>query len=328
MITLTSRVAFGLALLLGAGVVSGQTPAWAPASTPSGAPAPVKAKPPTVIVSIAPLRGLVEPMLVDAGWAKPGDVKTLIPPGVSEHGYEIPPSTLATLSRADLVLLVGIGLEPQVEKFLKDRPRDGRRVLIAGDVLGIKAEAEHEHHDHDGDGECDHDHSAGTDPHVWLDPMQAERLVPAIAQALIAHAGDDAAAVQKIRLAEAAMLSRVREVHEEYRSTLAKAKVRTLVVGHDAWGHLASRYDLKTVAIKGLTATEPTPASLAAATGAIREQGARAVFVEPQLNQKAGRRIASSTGVPVLVIDPLGDGDWVKLMRSNLAQLAKGLGVE
>lgn len=321
-----SPIAVGLCLVLSVASAVGQGPTPTTAATPPVVVG-MKAKPPTVIVSVAPLRGLVEPMLIDAGWAKPGDVKTLIPPGVSEHGYEIPPSTLATLSRADIVLLVGIGLEPQVEKFLKDRPRPQRRVLIAGDELGMKADAEHEHHDHDGDGECDHEHGAA-DPHVWLDPLLAEKLVPAIAFALIAHAGEDAAAVQSIRLAEAAMLSRVRAVHDDYRTTLAKAKTRTLVVGHDAWGHLASRYDLKTVAIKGLTATEPTPSSLAAATTAIREQGARAVFVEPQLNQRAGRRIARSTGVPVLVIDPLGDGDWVKLMQSNLAQLAKGLGVE
>jgi zinc transport system substrate-binding protein len=287
----------------------------------------VSAAAPRVVVSIPPLRGLVEPMLVEAGLAREGEVRTLVPPGVSEHGYEIPPSTLAALNRADVVVLVGLGLEPQVEKFLESRPREGRVVVRAQDALGIEGEHEHVHEDADGDGVCD-GHHGPVDPHVWLDPHQAERIVSAVAAALVAHAGPDEAMAGRIRQAEASMLLRVREVDRAYRERLEGAKVRTLVVGHDAWRHLGSRYNLTTVPIKGLTAGEPTPSSLSAAGAAIREKGARAVFVEPQLNQRPGRRIARSAGVEVLEIDPLGDGDWVKMMMTNLDRIARGLGVE
>lgn len=252
-------------------------------------------------------------------------MESLIPPGVSEHGYEFPPTRLAMLSRADVVVLVGLGLEPQIEKFLAEHPRPGRRVVVLADAADIKTQP-HDHHDHDhapGE-ECNH---GAADPHIWLDPVLVEKMIPAIARQVRAALGDDPAAAARLAEAERVIAQRVREVDENYRRTLAAAKRRTLVVGHDAWGHLADRYNLKTVAIKGLTASEPTPAGLAAAIRAIKESGAAVVFVEPQLDQAAARRIAQSTGVSVRVLDPLGDGDWFKMMNANLKEIAAGLGV-
>ena len=104
------------------------------------------------------------------------------------------------------------------------------------------------------------------------------------------------------------------------------AETRTIVVGHDAYGWLARRYSLNTIAIAGLNAQEPTNKAVQAAIAAIRQRGAKAVFVEPQLSQAAGKRIAERTKVPVLLLDPLGDGDWFRMMESNLESLKKGLG--
>src|SRR5262245_43348822 len=65
------------------------------------------------VVSIAPLKGIVEPLL------PPGSsVIVLVPVGVSEHDYEIPAAKLASLTKADLVVSVGLGLDSAVERFL------------------------------------------------------------------------------------------------------------------------------------------------------------------------------------------------------------------
>jgi zinc transport system substrate-binding protein len=122
------------------------------------------------------------------------------------------------------------------------------------------------------------------------------------------------------------LVARIDAVDAAYREASENAQTRTLVVGHDAYGWLSRRYSLSTIAIAGLNAQEPTGKAIGAATAAIRMRGAKAVFVEPQLPQAAGKRIAERTGVPVLTIDPLGDGDWCRMMESNLEALKKGLG--
>lgn len=282
-----------------------------------------------VVTSIAPLKGLVEPLLKESGMLERGStIDMLIPPGISEHGYEIPPSKLVGLAKADVVVLVGMGLEPQVESTLKARGNSRQRVIVAADVLGMKPDESTHTHDHD---HANGDHSNCThgsiDPHVWLDPAHARALVSNVAEQLRDAVGDDAHACKRLWLAEEAQLKRIDEIDRLYARVTAAAQTRVLVVGHDAWGHLAKRYNFQTVPIKGLNATEPTPESMSRASKAIREQGARAVCVEPQLSPAAGKRLAESSGVEVLTLDPLGKGDWFEMMRSNLRTIARAMGV-
>ncbi len=122
------------------------------------------------------------------------------------------------------------------------------------------------------------------------------------------------------------LVTRIEAVDAAYRAAADSAETRTLVVGHDAYGWLSRRYSLSTIAIAGLNAQEPTNKAVQAAIAAIRQRGAMAVFVEPQLSQAAGKRIAERTKVPVLLLDPLGDGDWFRMMEANLESLKKGLG--
>src|SRR5215831_13637893 len=113
---------FGLFLL-----ALGTSALW---GCPSGSapPTPTSTR---VVATIPPLAGLVSPLL-----AAGGTVRTLIPPTRSEHGYELTPEDVAALARADVVVYVGLGLEPQVESFLKSHPRPGRRDVCFASVVG------------------------------------------------------------------------------------------------------------------------------------------------------------------------------------------------
>ena len=305
-----------------------------PEPAPPAAPAPAAlaiARPLRAVVSIAPLRGLVQPLL-PAG----STVDVLIPPGVSEHGYEVPPGKLAAITRADLVVTVGLGLEPQIDKFLKNNPGDARLTVSMADLVDVRAPEggakgdDHAHHKHGPNGECLHGEGGegGADPHLWLDAglvkTFVERLAPKLAERF--PAGGPAGTEHPALVAGRQLTTRVDAVDAAYREATDNAQTRTLVVGHDAYGWLARRYSLNTIAIAGLNAQEPTHKAIQAAIAAIRQRGARAVFVERQLSQAAGKRIAKQAKVPVLMLDPLGDGDWFAMMEANLAALRQGLG--
>jgi ABC-type Zn uptake system ZnuABC Zn-binding protein ZnuA len=292
-------------------------------------------RPLTGAVSIAPLHGLLEPLIAAANGSSadtPSAAKTespvsiLIPPGRSEHGYEAPPSRLTRMRDADVVVLVGLGLEPQAEKFLAEHPpADGRsrRLIRFADVLGIDFDPhDHHHHDHAPGEPCTHE---GPDPHLWLDPVMVERLVDAMTREVRAIA-PDAAARARVDAAGQQLRQQVRAVHEEYALACGQFHTKVFVVGHDAWRRLCERYGLSTVAIAGLTATEPTPKALEQAKQAVREHRLNAVFAEPQLSDRAARRIAEACKVEIRRLDPLGQGDWFAMMRGNLAELQRTLG--
>jgi zinc transport system substrate-binding protein len=325
------RAAAGSLVLAGVAVSS----AMGEATPERGADAGVAVR---AVVSIPPLKALVEPLVAAVAPAgAPGpSVDMLIPPGVSEHGYEIPPATLAALARADVVVHVGLGLEPQVTDFLKDHPSPQRRVVEFAKVAGVE---EHDHHDHAHDAhDHDHDHANCGDPHLWLDPVLVSTLVPAVRKAV-----EEAAAAkspggvlesgvrQRLDAAERALAARVRAVDEEHRTRLAPFKGRSIIVAHDAWRQLATRYGFSTVAIKGMLATEPTPQSIKAAVDAIRAQpgsGAKVVFTEPQLARGTSQRVADAAGAKLMEIDPLGAGDWFSTMRANLDNIVAALSTQ
>ncbi|MFN7021090.1 MAG: metal ABC transporter substrate-binding protein [Phycisphaerales bacterium] len=289
-------------------------------------------------MSIVPLQGLVEPLIAAANGGetpakpkRPPAVVSVIPPGQSEHGYEIPPSKLAALRDVDIVVVVGFGLDATIEKFLASNPPPtgkSRRIVRFADAAGLTDEEKeslaHHAHDHAHGEHCDHAHEA--DPHIWLDPLLVERLVRKLTAEVAEAVKADAEAKARVEEAGEELRQRVLAVHESYAVACATFTTRTVVVGHDAWRRLAGRYGLETVAIADLNASEPTAKALEHAVATIKQKRLGVVFVEPQLGERAGRRIAEAAGAKVRRLDPLGAGDWFGMMESNLAELVAALG--
>ncbi|MBS0191315.1 MAG: metal ABC transporter substrate-binding protein [Phycisphaerales bacterium] len=284
-----------------------------------------------VVVTLPPLKGIVEPLL-PAG----STVTVLMPPGRSEHNYEFTPADMANVGGADLLFFVGLGLEPQIEKFAA--ASTGRRInQSVAEAAGVSAgpgetEHEHEHDEHaaaDGDEhekECKH----GVDPHVWLDPVLVRDALPALAdsvrRAMEAAGIWNAGAKERLEQALAAETRKIDELNEEFVVGLKPFAGEKIVTHHAAFGRLAARYGLVIAeVIRVNEGEEPTPGRIAAIVKAVREEKVHVIFVEPQFSASMAERVAAAAGVKVGKLDPLGDGDWFSLMRSNLAALIAGM---
>ena len=283
-----------------------------------------------VVVSLPPLLGLVQALASEIG----PDVKVqlVVPVGAMEHGFEIPPSMVSGLAQADVVVYVGLGLGPQIEKLLREK-RSHRHEVCFADAVGITDDGHHHHHDHGHDHDHDHDHAHGSeDPHLWLDPSLVARFVPAIAAALAdAAAGvGNTEAAARLRDATngpgAALARRVADMDAEYEDRLRPHRGGVVITAHAAWGRLTDRYGLEQSPLAGLEANEPSPAAIARAADLVKQRRSGAIFSEPQINPAAVNRVADLTGAKVFQLDPLGDGDWFKMMRTNLDTLVAGLG--
>src|SRR5882724_10246857 len=91
---------------------------------PAGGGIPLK-----VVVTIAPLKGLVEPLLPEGS-----TVTVLMQPGKSEHGYEFTPGDVAAMAKADLFVYVGLGLEGRIEAAAKRQASADHQVLCFADA--------------------------------------------------------------------------------------------------------------------------------------------------------------------------------------------------
>jgi zinc transport system substrate-binding protein len=229
----------------------------------------------------------------------------LLPPGASPHDHALRPSDAAALERAALVFWIGPRLEPWLERPLATLAT-GARVIRLADTpgltrLALREGAAFEAHD-DGAGAAHAEDE--TDPHLWLDPLNAKLWLGAIAAAL-AEADPENRALY-LANAEAAR-AELDALTTEIDARLAPVRGRPFIVFHDAFHYFERRFSIEAVGAVALSdARAPGPARIARIRERIRAIDAVCLFREPQFRAALVATVAEGTGVRIGLLDPLG----------------------
>jgi zinc transport system substrate-binding protein len=179
-----------------------------------------------------------------------------------------------------------------------------------------------------------HDNHGAFDPHVWLDPDMAMRIVASIRGRLEVI---DPEGASDFRRNAAALEGRLRDLDARYREGLRGCSGKIIVLaGHAAFGYLAKRYDLEQIALYGASPdSQPTPAELIEVVEKARARGITAVFTESSASPDLAKAMARELGVRVLVLNPghnltraeIRSGvTFFDIMEANLRSLEDGLG--
>ena len=231
-------------------------------------------------------------------------VVALLPSGADVHTYELPPSRIADVARADLIFLNGLDLEEQAGKIA--RTNASGPVIELTEALPV----------------------IDDNPHLWLDVRLAAGYVERIRDELT-NIDPDGRTVYEVNAA--AYLQELESLDLEMERAIGTipAEDRRLVTFHDAYVYLAQRYGLEVIAVVAPSpGQEPSARDLGELSDAI--EGVPAVFKEPQFNAAVLELVADERGVQVL--DLLSDayvdgvGTYVQLIRFNMDQLVEGLG--
>ncbi len=255
------------------------------------------------------------------------EVKLLLPPGIEAHGFSPTPRDLVTVSRADLFFYTSRFLEPWAEAVVSAMGRDQGRVVEVGREIIAQQVKNHEvDRDHGGHG--------GIDPHIWLDPLNAVKMVNVISSVLVEMDPDNGGFYrQNGRI----YVEKLYEFDRETRKILRNCRLKTIVSGgHFAFGPFAERYGLKAVSpFKGYSPNgQPSPRAIAGLVDIIHKTGSGVIFHEELVQPKIARVIAEETGAKLLLLhgihnvsrDELKRGEtWLSLMKKNVANLKQGL---
>jgi zinc transport system substrate-binding protein len=288
-----------------------------------------------VTVSIFPVYDLVRRV---AG--PDADVALLLPPGRNEHSFDPTPKDIEAASKSKVGVMVGLGLDPWMEKLMHDAAPRARIVKVGDRVptLTIKD-------DPIGDEEADkareaaqkagakkaddeHEHEKGaTDPHVWLDPARVRLIVRAVAEELgkadSAHALDYRKRATDIDASLAALDTEI--------ETRTKAlTTRGFVTFHGSFQYFAERYKLDILAvIEPYPGSQPSGAYISKVLEVIKAKKVPALFSEPQLDPRPAKVLSDEAKIPLGVLDPVGGGpetdSYEKMIRFDMGQLEKHL---
>lgn len=234
-------------------------------------------------------------------------VRQITPSGVEPHDYEPTPLDLAGLQSAKLFLMNGGGLDPWAERVRDELALNGIVVIVMAESMDL-------------------------DPHLWLDPVIAQRSVRDIRDALIQI---DPARAHVYRKNADLYLAKLSALDTAYHDGLASCEIREVVTSHNAFSTLAKRYNLTMFSISGLSPDdEPSPKRMAEIADLAKVKKIDTIFFEtlvsPRLPQTIAREIGAKTAV-LNSIEGLTEEErragktYISLMEENLTQLRSAL---
>ncbi|HUH66733.1 MAG TPA: zinc ABC transporter substrate-binding protein [Syntrophales bacterium] len=257
------------------------------------------------------------------------DVSLLLPPGIEPHAFEPRPTDFRRIQDSDIFLFTGKFMEPWVAGLLKGI--DAKSLSIVDTSKGIPLL---EMVNHDGE-EYPHPGSSGTpDPHIWLDFMDAARMIDTITAEFIAK---DPGNGNLYARNSHEYKKKLEELDKKYQTGLSHCASKVIVhTGHFAFGYLARRYGLTYVsAYQGFSPdAEPTPRRLVEITRTVRKYGVKYIYYEELVAPKVADVIAKETGCSLLLLnaahnvtsDEMQKGTtFISIMEKDLDNLKVGL---
>ena len=292
-----------------------------------------------VVASINPVHSLVSAVMEGVG------APDLIMTGAgSPHSYALRPSQARALQNADVIFWVGPELEQFLEKSIATVGQNARSMPLI-DVDGMivhpfrerhddaehKEHAEdkedgHKKHKHEGHAHEGHGHDAGAmDPHIWLDPENAQTMVRSIVDAL--SKADPKAAAQYRANAERT-LDQLNQLSTDIAAQLEVIKDKKYIVFHDAYQYFEKRFGMTSVgSITVNPDSMPGAEHLTHIKQKVANLGATCVFSEPQFQPKLVSLVIEGTAAKSSVLDPLGaslkpgPSQYFKLMQDMAASM-------
>jgi len=244
------------------------------------------------------------------------EVTALVPGHADPHTYEPAPAKVKDVTKADLVVINGLGLEETLHDLIYNNVGSGVPIVEMADGLPVLAGNPRE-------GETGN-------PHLWLNVQYAMRYVERIRDGLIAV---DPEGADVYRANAGAYLNELDALDKEVAADIQSIppERRKLVTFHDAYPYFAERYGLEVVGVVVESpGREPSARELARLTDRIRSEKVTVVFKEPEFDAKMLETAAEDAGVKVrtLLSGAYVDGvhSYVELIRFNVMQLTEGLG--
>lgn len=260
----------------------------------------------TVVTSFYPMYIMTANIVKDV----PGvELASLAPPfSGCLHDYQMTPQDMKTLSRANVLVANGAGMESFLAKVTSQNPK----LAVIDASRGIDLIV----------------YQGTPNPHIFAGISGAMDQVRNIAAGMEKA---DPAQAQQYRKNAGIYLARLDSLKSRMHLALKDIKNRDIITFHEAFPYFAREFGLNILAvIEREPGSEPSAGELAQTIGIIRKNKVQAIFAEPQYPARSAEAISRETGAKVYTLDPAVTGPmepdaYIKVMEKNLEVLGRAL---
>jgi ABC-type Zn uptake system ZnuABC Zn-binding protein ZnuA len=275
-----------------------------------------------VVASTQELRSLVEAVGGDLV-----EVDALAKSSQNAHDVELRPSLMAKLRRADLFVTNGMDLDIWADALARNA--NNPRVMFGGPgrVDASQGVPALEVPTTRVDRSMGDVHPLGN-PHYFHDPTLSPIIVGNIASGLARIAPEHAAAFERRRKE---FVARLEEAMPRWSALLEPARGQRVVVFHNEWIYLLSRFGLvQADTVEDRPGIPPSPAHVARLVRQMKEQGIRVVIVSPWVDRKLAQLVADDAGAKVVLLAHAvgalkGTDTYLEMIDHNVKALAQAL---
>jgi len=262
------------------------------------------------------------------------DVKLLLPPGVESHSFEPTPRDIIEIYNADLFLYTGDIMEPWAAAIIKGITNENLTVVDCSENIELLHDDEDDEDEDEDEDDGRHDHGHGADPHIWLDPNKAIKMVKDIFHAIREKDPDNYDFYLK-NVND--YMNELWKLDNDISDVIEKAERNVIVFGgRFSYIYFLTRYNLDYVTAYDSCSTyaEPSVAKVAYVIDFIRENNIPCIYHEELSDPKVAKSIAKETNIEYLQFSTahnitkseFDDGvTFLDIMYANLENLKKGL---
>jgi len=292
------------------------------ACTSEDEPAPVAPDRLNVVTTIAPITSITE----NIGGTRI-NLQGVVPEGTDSHTFEPPPSIVATIEEAHLIVMNGLRLEEPTLELAEANKRDDAVILLVGDATISADEYEYDFSFPQPEGK--------PNPHLWPDPTLAKEYATLIRDQLV-RLDETNADYYNANYSE--FKNRLELLDQQIQTAVQTVprQNRKLLTYHDSWAYWAETYGMTVIgAIQPSDFSEPSASEVAGLIDQVRDEEVPAIFGSEVFPSDVLQTIANETGADY--VDNLRDDDlpnkpgdelhsYIGLMVRNMQIMIPALG--
>lgn len=224
------------------------------------------------------------------------EISSFLPIGAEPHEWEPNIQEIQQLKGTQLFVYNGAGMETYIDKFISSGEFPGITFVKATDGISmIKADSAEDDKQILAQG--------GLDPHVWNDPVLAEKEVTNIKNAMEKA---DPLNAQYYEDNANSYIAKLNKLDNDIKTGLSNCKKDTFVSFHNAFNYFTNRYGIHDVWISGLAPeADMPPQDIQKVVQIAKDKGVKVIFSEDLVDPRLANTLADEVGAQVLVLSPL-----------------------